>query len=127
MTTILVADDEPILLRVLVEALTDEGYEVLAARDGREAMEIARAQSPDLVLMDIMMPRLDGREAAKRLREDARLRNTPIVLMSAGRVIARSDDGIAFLAKPFDLDRLLSLIARLLTHANDGIAATDCR
>ena len=127
MTTILVADDEPILLRVLVEALTDEGYEVIAARDGREAMELATARTPDLLLMDIMMPRLDGREAAKRLREDARLRDTPMVLMSAGRIITRGEDGIAFLAKPFDLDRLLNLIARLLASANDGVTANGPR
>lgn len=124
MTTILVADDEPVLLRVLVDALTDEGYLVIAARDGREAVDLAQAHSPDLVMMDIMMPRLDGREAAQRLREDSRLRQTPIVLMSAGRTITR-DDSVTFVPKPFDLERLLLLIARLLAPTDDSAATTD--
>ena len=123
MSKILIADDEPILLWVLVEALTDEGYEVLAARDGREAVELARGETPDLFLMDIMMPRMDGREAVTRLREDARLRETPVVLMSAAGNIVRVPDGVVFLSKPFDLDRLLALIAQLLAPSPDGDGA----
>lgn len=118
MTTILVADDEPVLLWILAEALRDEGYEVLAARDGWEAVEMARGEAPDLFLMDIMMPRLDGREAVTRLRADDRLREKPVVLMSAAGNIVRIPDGVAFLAKPFDLERLLALIAHLLAPAS---------
>ena len=123
MSKILVADDEPLLLRIIVEALTDEGYEVVAARDGREAVELAAREQPDLVLMDVMMPRLDGREAARLLRERPDPAAIPLVLMSAGVSAARVDHGITFLPKPFDLDRLLSLIARLLAHGSTSRCA----
>jgi CheY-like chemotaxis protein len=115
---ILVADDEPLLLRIIVEALTDEGYEVVAARDGREAVELAAREEPDLLLLDVMMPRLDGREAARQLRQRADLPAIPMVLMSAGVSAGRTDRGVTFLPKPFDLDRLLALIARLLGRRN---------
>jgi CheY-like chemotaxis protein len=114
---ILVADDEPLLLRIIVDALTDEGYEVVAARDGREAVELAVRERPDLLLMDVMMPRLDGREAVRRLRERSDGQAVPMVLMSAGVSVSRVEQGITFLPKPFDLDRLLGLIARLLGEA----------
>lgn len=114
MSKILVADDEPLLLRIIVDALTDEGYEVVAARDGREAVELAVREEPDLLLMDVMMPRLDGREAVRHLRALQDPPAVPMVLMSAGVSVSRIEQGITFLPKPFDLDRLLGLIARLL-------------
>ncbi|MEA2530163.1 MAG: hypothetical protein QOG89_1807 [Thermomicrobiales bacterium] len=124
MSKILVVDDEPLLLRIIVEALTDEGYEVVAARDGREAVELAVREKPDLVVMDVMMPRLDGREAARLLQEQPDPPAVPMVLMSAGVSAARIERGITFLPKPFDLDRLLTLIARLLSQGRQNRWAT---
>jgi CheY-like chemotaxis protein len=113
---ILVADDEPLLLRIIVDLLTDEGYEVVPARDGREAVELAVREEPDLLLMDVMMPRLDGREAIRQLRKRPDAPAVPMVLMSAGVSVNRIEQGITFLPKPFDLDQLLTLIAGLLNE-----------
>jgi CheY-like chemotaxis protein len=114
LSKILVADDEPLLLQIIVEALTDEGYDVVAARDGQEAVDLAVKEHPDLLIFDVMMPRLDGREAIRFLRKyDSRAR-IPMVLMSAGVTASRIDHDITFLQKPFDLDRLLMLVERLL-------------
>jgi CheY-like chemotaxis protein len=111
---ILVADDEPLLLQIIVEALTDEGYEVIAARDGQEAVELTVQENPDLLIFDVMMPRLDGREAIRTLRRREPAPHMPMVLMSAGITASRIDHDITFLQKPFDLDRLLMLVQRLL-------------
>ena len=99
MKTILVVDDEPTLLGVVTQALRDEEYHVVTARDGAEALEVADREHPDLILMDVMMPRLDGRDAVKRLREHDGLRGVPVVLMSAGVMASRIEPGIAFLAQ----------------------------
>lgn len=114
MSKILVADDEPLLLQIIVEALTDEGYQVIAARDGQEAVDLTVKENPDLVIFDVMMPRLDGREAIRTLRQRHQTPHIPMVLMSAGITASRIDHDITFLQKPFDLDRLLSLVERLL-------------
>jgi len=111
---ILVADDEPLLLQIIAEALIDEGYEVVSARDGQEAVELTVQEQPDLLILDVMMPRLDGREAIRRLRQQKPPPNIPMVLMSAGIAASRIDADITFLQKPFDLERLLSLVERLL-------------
>ena len=114
MTMILVVDDEPALRELLVDVLTDEGYTVLAAPDGRRALDLVPTERPALVLLDIMMPGLSGHEVVGRLREVPE--SPPVVLMSAGVV----PDGrlappvVVFLPKPFKLDQLLATIARVL-------------
>jgi DNA-binding response OmpR family regulator len=113
-TKILVADDEPMLLQIIVEALTDEGYDVIAARDGQEAVDLTVRENPDLLILDVMMPRLDGREAIRVLRQHNPPPQIPMVLMSAGVSASRVAHDITFLPKPFDLDRLLTLVECLL-------------
>ena len=117
MKKVLVVDDEPALLDVLAQVLADEGYAVATARDGEHALRQAERERPDLVLMDVMMPRLDGRDALRRLRVHPDLRAVPVILTSAGVPAAQVEPGVAFLRKPFDLDRLLALVARLLREA----------
>ena len=114
MSKILVADDEPTLLGLIIAALMDEGYTVIPARDGREAVELATSEGPDLVLLDVMMPRLNGREALREIQAHPMVGSVPVVLMSAGVPSVQLPPGVPFLAKPFDLDRLLSLIEGLL-------------
>lgn len=114
MSKILVADDEPTLLGLITAALMDEGYTVIAARDGREAVELAATEGPDLVLLDVMMPRLNGREALREIQAHPTVGSVPVVLMSAGVPSVQLPSDVPFLAKPFDLDRLLSLIEGLL-------------
>lgn len=115
MKTVLVADDEPMLLALLVAVLEDEGYAVVTARNGREALTAVARARPDLVLMDVMMPEMDGPAAYRTLRADADGRTPPIVLMSASHSRSVLDSGIdGFLRKPFDLDDLLALVKRML-------------
>ncbi len=80
---ILVVDDEDDILDLLQYNLEQEGFETVTARDGIEALERAGQETPDLVLLDIMMPRMDGIETCRRLRQDARLRTTPILMLTA--------------------------------------------
>jgi CheY-like chemotaxis protein len=117
MITILVVDDEPLIRDVIVDLLRDEGYAVVTADDGHTALEMVRQEAPSLVLMDVMMPRMDGRAAFRAMREHDHGDGLPVVLMSAMAEPADLDPEItAFLRKPLDLEQLLALITRLLTN-----------
>ncbi|HET7094812.1 MAG TPA: response regulator [Thermomicrobiales bacterium] len=112
--TILVADDEADVRSLILALLEDEGYRVVVAANGRAAIDVVERRRPDLILMDVMMPMMDGREAARRLRERPESASIPIVLMSAVTSDALQPGVQAFVAKPFDLDELLATIDRLL-------------
>jgi two-component system response regulator MprA len=107
--SVLVVEDDPAILDLLADALADEGYRVRRAVDGVEALEAVRADPPDLVVADVHMPRLDGGQLVRRLREW----NLPVILLSADPNWARTP-GVAFIQKPFDLDHLLTVVRRLL-------------
>lgn len=116
MKRILVVDDEPSLREVLADILRDEGYEVLTAADGRAGVAAVASEAPDLVLMDVMMPAMDGRAAYGAMRAHPNGRNIPIVLSSTGHERRPREPGIAaYLPKPFELDDLLELVKRLLS------------
>lgn len=112
---VLVADDEPTIRELLHAVLTDEGFEVVLATNGQQALTAIESTRPDVVLMDVMMPVLDGREAVRQianLPEDVRPR---IVMMSAAMSISQDEPHVSlFLSKPFDLDRLLEAVESLL-------------
>ena len=113
--TILVVDDESAIRDLIVAVLEDEGYRAIGAGSGRRALELIAVEAPDLVLMDIMMPEMDGQEALRRLRQLERSAPLPVILMSAAFTADRLDQQIAaFLPKPFDLDLLLEIVARAL-------------
>ncbi len=107
--SILVVEDDPAVLDVLTDALTEEGYRVRRAEDGVVALEEVGREPPDLVIADVHMPRLDGGQLVRRLREW----NLPVVLLSGDANWARTP-GVAFVPKPFDLDHLLTVVGRLL-------------
>jgi two-component system response regulator MprA len=116
MTTILVVDDDPKILSVLGRGLRFEGYNVHLAADGQEALRIARATPPDLVVLDVMMPGMDGLEIARRLRRGM---SVPILMLTARDAIpdriAGLDSGADdYLIKPFDFDELLARVRALL-------------
>ncbi len=105
---VLVVDDEPDLLWALERNLRDEGYEVLTAGDGRAALQVAHRHRPDLVVLDVAMPGLDGLEVCHRLRRDPALATVPILFLTVrnqveDRVTALDEGGDDYLAKPFDL------------------------
>ena len=118
MQTVLVVDDEAVLREVVAEALRDEGFAVSVANDGAAALELVAQSPPDLVLMDVMMPGMDGREAYLALRSRADLPQVPVVLMSAAIHSAGLDPSIdGYLPKPFDIDALVALVQRLVGPA----------
>ena len=116
--TVLVVDDEPAIRDLILAVLEDEGYRAIGAGSGRRALELLAAEQPDLVLMDIMMPEMDGREALRRMRDGPDTADVPVVMMSAAHNPERIGHPIsAFLSKPFDLDVLIETVARVLQNA----------
>jgi DNA-binding response OmpR family regulator len=103
---VLVADDERNIVDFLTDLLEDEGYEVIQAFDGEMALAEIDRTSPDLVIADVMMPRLDGLSLLRKLEE--RGKDIPVILMSAA-VTPRSTSA-TFVPKPFDIDTMLSVI-----------------
>ena len=116
MTRILIVDDEPLIREALGTFLADEGYVVETAADGRQALTLIAASAPDLVITDMMMPRLTGWDLLTEVRHQFPF--LPVILLSAveRRVPpqgAQLPDHAVFLRKPFDLEMLLSLVTRL--------------
>jgi two-component system chemotaxis response regulator CheY len=116
---IMIVDDTPDSLIVTSLYLQQEGYRVITASNGEEALKVAEISAPDLILMDIGMPGLDGLGATRRLREHPTLRLVPVVALTAfstdGFRRAAYDAGIdGYLTKPADFDRLNELVRRLL-------------
>ena len=109
-TAVLVVDDERYIVDLLSDLLEDEGYQVDRAYDGVAALEQIGRSQPDLVVADVMMPRLDGLSLADEI--NARGLGIPIILMSAA--VTPRTDHVAFIPKPFDIDAMLGLIERLL-------------
>ena len=116
MKTLLVADDEYAIVEALTALLEDEGYRVVTAANGEEALARLAELTPDLLLLDVMMPLLDGREVLRVMRENAAWATIPVIVMSAAaRPMSPAQLGTAtFLRKPFDLSVLLGLIERRL-------------
>jgi CheY-like chemotaxis protein len=117
---ILVADDDPIIIKLLQVNLEMEGYEVVCARDGQDAVEKAQLELPDLIILDIMMPRMDGWSARAALLEIPDLRETPVIFLSARAQQADLrrgyEAGVAeYVTKPFDPMELLATIDRILS------------
>jgi DNA-binding response OmpR family regulator len=111
---ILVVDDDSVIRETVVQLLNLEGYAAIAARDGSEALRLVEEQHPNLVLLDMRMPVLDGWGFARALHE--RHLTRPIIVMTAAqdaRRWAREIGAAGWLAKPFDFDELLAQIRRL--------------
>lgn len=111
---VLIVDDEPAVADLIEAVLVGEGYTVAIARDGAQGLLLARDWRPDLILMDVMLPGVDGGTAIRRLKSDPQTADIPIVAMSAGRTIRRQSEELAeadaALAKPFDIDALLAQV-----------------
>ncbi len=120
---ILVVDDEIYIVHILDFSLGMEGYEVITALDGDQAIEKARAEKPDLIVLDIMMPKLDGYETCKMLKADEATRDIPVILLSAkGRNVDQkigfevgADD---YITKPFSPRKLVERINAILGQAS---------
>jgi CheY-like chemotaxis protein len=122
---ILVVDDSADNLAVISLNLQQQGYRVVTAVNGEDAISVATQTLPNLILMDINLPALDGLAATRRIREHEPLREVPVIAVTAfgteGFQRAAYDAGVSgYLTKPLDLDRMNQLIARLLSPEGSG-------
>ena len=119
MTTILVVDDEPSIVELVRFTLEDADVRVVEASDGAEALVLARRVKPDLVLLDVQMPRLNGLEVCRQLRREPSFARTPIIMLTAAGQQADRARGLGagadeYLTKPFSPLALLALVEALL-------------
>ncbi|MGQ9603584.1 MAG: response regulator transcription factor [bacterium] len=116
---VLVVDDEEYIQHILNFSFSAEGYQVITANDGEEAIEKAKSENPDVIVLDIMMPKMDGYEACRRLKSDPKTRNIPVILLTAkGREVDRklgneagADD---YMVKPFSPGRLIERVESMI-------------
>ncbi len=117
-SSVLVIEDDPDMRSLLVLMLEDRGHHVLAAADGREGLDVLDRESPDLILLDMKMPVMDGWEFARRYRE-THTELSPIVVMTAAEDPRRRAEEIGaagWLGKPVELDRLYDTVTELARH-----------
>jgi len=115
--TILIVDDDLVNLTILKSVISKAGYSVLTADNGKDALKTAKALSPDLVILDIMMPDIDGTEVATGLKQNPRTRRIPIIFLSSliSAEEERSNiDLISYLSKPYNREKLLNEIGKYL-------------
>ena len=120
---VLVVDDDPDILEALSEILEAEGFDIRRARNGKEALERLEPEPPQLILLDLMMPVMDGWEFAQRMRQRPRVAHIPIIVLSADRNVGSkaTDIGVVgHLAKPFELNDLLEMVRRSLEQSARG-------
>lgn len=128
--TILVVDDEQDLLDLIEYNLKKEGYNVLKAEDGEEGIRVAREHSPDLVLLDIMMPEMDGLEVVEIMRDDEDLKRIPIIFLTARgdektEVEGLNKGGDDYITKPISTNKLISRIKAVLRRYEETEEPAD--
>jgi len=124
---ILVVDDEPPIVDVLAYNLEQANYEVLFARDGQEALDMARREHPDLIVLDLMLPEVDGLEVCRRLRRD---RDVPIIMLTArdaevDRVVGLELGADDYVVKPFSVRELVARVKSVLRRSAAKPAEKD--
>lgn len=128
--TILVVDDEQDLLDLIEYNLKKEGFNVLKAEDGKEGIKMARKHSPDLILLDIMMPKMDGLEAVEIIRNDEELKRIPIIFLTARgdektEVEGLNKGGDDYITKPISTTKLISRIKAVLRRFENNEEFTN--
>ena len=121
-TKLLVVDDEPDAVLILAKTLSARGYMVTTAESGLQAINLAKAEKPDLILLDILMPDMDGTQVAAALQEDETTKNIPVIFLTCLVTKKTQEIGLryhdagryVFMSKPYDLDSLLREINRLV-------------
>ena len=122
---ILLVDDEPLIIKGLKYTLEQEGYETLAAYDGEEALEVFFANTVDLVLLDVMLPKLDGIQVCQRIRESS---NVPIIMITAkgedmDKILGLEYGADDYMTKPFNILEVKARIKTILRRASQPVAA----
>jgi DNA-binding response OmpR family regulator len=126
---ILIADDEPLYIRLLKVNLESEGYEIYTAKNGEEALEVFSSQSPNLIIMDVMMPKMDGIAACTRIRQFS---NVPIILLTAlgeeqDRVNGLNIGADDYVVKPFSATELVARVRAVLRRTQDRPESAESR
>ena len=128
---ILIVDDDPAILRLLSTNLKARGYEVVTAIDGAQALEIAHREKPDLIVLDIMLPKMSGFEVCKRLKKDPKTSDIPIIMVTALNELGDIERGIDsgtddFLTKPVNKWELITRVKTMLKlkHLSDKLERT---
>lgn len=126
---VLIVDDEPHMLRLTELSLRKGGYKLVIGRDGRQAVELATAELPALIVMDVLMPEMDGLTALRLLKQNPVTASIPVIMLTArGHVMTRRDaesSGAAiFLTKPFSPTQLLTEVRRLIGGDHEASAAS---
>jgi CheY-like chemotaxis protein len=121
---VLVVDDDDVIRQLITVNLELEGFDVVTAVDGQDALDKVKDAQPRVITLDVMMPRLDGWEAAARLRSDPDTAHIKVILLSARAQEADLQRGErigvdAYLTKPFDPDELIDLVRRLMNEAGE--------
>ena len=123
MKRILAVDDEPHILKLIAFSLRSHGFDVLEASDGLSAVELAKTEHPDLILLDVMMPLLDGYEACRRIKADPASSDVPVFMLTAKTQLAEQTTGqeagaVDYICKPFTPK---DLVARVESFFAEGM------
>ncbi len=130
MKTILIVDDEEGISKLLAENLTEDGYKVVIATNGEDGLRKAQITKPDLVILDVMMPKMDGAEMCAHLRENAKTKDLPIIFMTGLKTknddfqLGRDVGNHTIFSKPFDYDELLGTIREMLNIKGESQAGS---
>ena len=116
---VLIVEDEVDICRILSLRFQKKGFEVLVANNGEEGFNKAKQEKPDIVILDLMLPKLPGEEVCKRIRSDEEIAETPIIILTAkatdvDRIVGKVIGANAYLYKPFDAKQLLEEVDKLL-------------
>jgi DNA-binding response OmpR family regulator len=118
MAKILIIDDEPTVLKAMEEAVLSQGYQVVCAVDGEDGYEKALNEPPDLIITDLILPKMDGWRVCQKIKSDAKMKSIPILITSAflgdESPVKSGELGDAYIAKPFKSINLLNKIRELL-------------
>jgi CheY-like chemotaxis protein len=123
--TVLVVDDDPMAHRVLKHYLEQAGYQLITARSGPEAIDMAMRDLPELIIMDVLMPGMDGLEALRQLKDNAATQRIPVVVLTSSafrltELESAASGAASFLAKPFSKSQLLALVRKLVAKPAVG-------
>lgn len=126
---VLIVEDNPMNMRLIEMILKSDNYLLLKASDGEEALAIATIDHPDLILMDVRLPKLSGLEVAKRLREKARFSHTPIIAITAHAMKGDEEKATqagcnGYISKPIDTRQLPQLVADMLSRQPEAKAGS---
>ncbi len=119
MKKILIVDDEPNIVMSLEYTFKKKGFQVFIARDGSEALELLESNIPDVIVLDVMMPKVDGYQTIKKIKENEKLKETKVIFLSAKNKASDVEKGLQlgadkYLLKPFSVKKLVSEVNELL-------------